>query len=114
MRAVSRALMVLEPRAPSALGRHGDVSLGLAAQAIILSALRASSFLYSEPDSKIRQTPRVKYRLFAKRAPFGQRLRQLEQKKGGFSYRDVYLDGCEHSPHSPFSIHEVRCTCSAL
>src|SRR4029077_4896676 len=59
MRAVSRALMVLESRAPSALGRHGDVSLGLTAQAIILSALRASSLLHSETDSKIRHTPRL-------------------------------------------------------
>jgi hypothetical protein len=145
MRAVSRALMVLESRAPSALGRHGDVSLGLTAQAIILSALRASSLLQSEADSKIRQTPgpssrglslasasyllhrrsqrsrrlldrnskgstmlasnpkfriqplsrfaicHARYRLFAKRAPFGQRLRQLGQNKGGFSYRDVLL-----------------------
>jgi hypothetical protein len=42
MRAVSRPLTVLESTAPSALGRYGDLSLGLAAQAIILSALRAS------------------------------------------------------------------------
>jgi hypothetical protein len=61
MRAVSRALTVLESTAPSALGRYGDVSLGLAAQATILSALRASSLLYSETDSKIRTTSRVKY-----------------------------------------------------
>jgi len=61
MRAVSRALTVLVSTAPSALGRHGDVSLGLAAQAIILSALRASSLLYSETDCKIRPTPRVRY-----------------------------------------------------
>ena len=55
--AASRALTVLESTPPSALGRYGDVSLGLAAQAIIFSALRASSLLHSETDSKIRQAP---------------------------------------------------------
>jgi hypothetical protein len=45
--------------APSALLAFISHSLGLTAQAIILSALRASSLLHSETDSKIRQAPWV-------------------------------------------------------
>ena len=37
------SVTVLESTAPSALGRYGDVFLGLAAQAIISSALRTIS-----------------------------------------------------------------------
>jgi hypothetical protein len=53
-------LAILESTAPSALDRiWGGVSLGLAAQAKIRPALRASPLLHNKTGSKIRQVPRV-------------------------------------------------------
>ena len=147
--------------------------MGLTAQAIILSALRASSLLQSETDSKIRQTPGPSSRglslasasyLLHRRSQRSRRLLDRnskgstmlasnpkfriqplsrfaicharyrlsaigylrsalrsdndygnwDRKKVGSRSVMFTWTGTSICAHSPFSIHKVRCTCSAL